>query len=100
MVPLGYYLALSAVLFVLGTIGALVRRNVIMVLMAIELMLNAASLSFVALARHLASIDGQVVVLFVIVVAGTEAVVGLTMIVQVFRVRRTVNLDDVSLLRG
>ncbi len=92
--PLGWYLGLSALLFAIGVLGVLVRRNVIVMFMAIELMLNAVNLSFVALARQLGSIDGQVIVFFVMAVAAAEAAVGLAIILAVFRNRETVNADD------
>ncbi len=97
--PLGWYLGLSAVLFAIGVLGVLVRRNVIVMFMAIELMLNAVNLSFVALARSLGSIDGQVIVFFVMAVAAAEAAVGLAIILAVFRNRETVNADELTSLR-
>ncbi len=100
MVPIGYYLAISAVLFTLGVIGVLVRRNALVVFMSIELMLNAVNLAFVAFARQWGTLEGQVVVFFVLVVAAVEVVVGLGIIVDIFRSRDTVDLDDVNLLRG
>jgi NADH-quinone oxidoreductase subunit K len=100
MVPLAYYLVLSAVLFSVGMTGVLVRRNALIVFMSIELMLNSVNLTFVALSRSLSSIDGQLAVFFTIVVAGVEVVVGLAIIVEIFRSRASVNVDDVDLLRG
>ncbi len=100
MVPIGYYLAISAVLFTLGVIGVLVRRNALVVFMSIELMLNAVNLAFVAFARQWGTLEGQIVVFFVLVVAAVEVVVGLGIIVDIFRSRDTVDLDDVNLLRG
>ena len=97
--PLAWYLVLSAVLFVIGVLGVLVRRNVIIIFMAIELMLNAVNLAFVAFARHLGSIDGQVVVFFVMTVAAAEAAVGLAIILSVFRTRETTNVDELVSLR-
>lgn len=99
-VPAGAYLVLSAVLFTMGTCGVLVRRNALVVFMSIELMLNAVNLSFVAFARQLGSLEGQVTVFFVIVVAAVEVVVGLAIIIAIFRSRETVDVDDVDLLRG
>ena len=99
MIPISWYLALSAVLFAIGTVGVLVRRNVIVIFMAIELMLNAVNLSFVALARQLGSVDGQVIVFFVMTVAAAEAAVGLAIIVAAFRNRPTVNADELASLR-
>lgn len=99
-VPVGHYLALSAVLFAIGACGVLLRRNVIVVFMAIELMLNAVNLTFVALARHLHSMDGQVIVFFVMTVAAAEAAVGLAIILANFAQRRTLNADEIGALRG
>jgi NADH-quinone oxidoreductase subunit K len=99
-VPAPYYLALSAVLFALGTAGVLVRRSALVVFMSIELMLNAVNLTFVTFARLHQSMDGQLLVFFVLVVAATEVVIGLAIIVDIFRARDTVDVDDVDLLRG
>lgn len=99
MVPLSYYLVLSGILFACGVTGFLIKRNLITIFMSIELMLNAVNLVFVALSRHLHSMDGQVVVFFVMVVAAAEAAVGLAIIISVFRNRETVNADDLTLLR-
>ena len=97
--PLTWYLALSAVLFAIGVLGVLVRRNVIVIFMAIELMLNAVNLSFVALARSSGSMDGQVIVFFVMTVAAAEAAVGLAIILSMFRNRETTNVDELATLR-
>jgi NADH-quinone oxidoreductase subunit K len=97
--PLSWYLVLSAVLFVIGALGVLVRRNIIVIFMAIELMLNAVNLTFVAFARSLASTDGQVIVFFVMTVAAAEAAVGLAIILAMFRNRETVNADEITSLR-
>ena len=99
MVPTTYYIGLSAILFSIGIVGVLVRRNAIVIFLSIELMLNAANLAFVAFARQLGSIDGQVIVFFVMTVAAAEAAVGLAIIVAVFRHRQTINADDLRLLR-
>jgi len=99
MVPTSWYLALSAVLFAIGAVGVLVRRNIIVVFMAIELMLNAVNLTFVAFARQLGTIDGQVIVFFVMTVAAAEAAVGLAIIIAAFRNRPTVNADELAFLR-
>jgi NADH-quinone oxidoreductase subunit K len=99
MVPTGWYLALAAVIFAIGVVGVLVRRNIIVILMAIELMLNAVNLTFVALARQLGSIDGQVIVFFVMTVAAAEAAVGLAIVIAAFRNRPTVNADELAVLR-
>jgi NADH-quinone oxidoreductase subunit K len=97
--PLSWYLVLSALLFGIGAMGVLMRRNLIIIFMAIELMLNAVNLTFVAFARSLQSIDGHVIVFFVMAVAAAEAAVGLAIILQLFRLRQTVNADEVSTLR-
>ncbi len=98
-VPITWYRVLAAVLFSIGALGVLVRRNVIVIFMSIELMLNAVNLVFVAFSRSLHSVDGQVVVFFVMVVAAAEAAVGLAIIISVFRNRETVNADELNLLR-
>jgi NADH-quinone oxidoreductase subunit K len=97
--PLSWYLGLSAVLFAIGAAGVLVRRNVIVIFMSIEIMLNDVNLSFVALARSLGSVDGQVVVFFVMTVAAAEAAVGLAIVLALFRLRETANADEVTTLR-
>jgi NADH-quinone oxidoreductase subunit K len=97
--PLAWYLGLSAVLFAIGVLGVLVRRNVIVIFMAIELMLNAVNLSFVAIARSSGSMDGQVIVFFVMTVAAAEAAVGLAIILSMFRNRETTNADELATLR-
>jgi NADH-quinone oxidoreductase subunit K len=90
---------LSAVLFAIGTVGALTRRNLIAILMSIELMLNGANLALVAFARQWGNVDGHVFVLMVIVVAAAEVAVGLGIVIALFRNRDSVNVEDVSLLR-
>ena len=98
MVPLEYYVLLSAALFAIGALGAVFRREAIVVFMCIELMLNAVNLAFVAFSRaH--GLDGQVFVFFVMVVAAAEAAVGLAIIISVFRAVRSTNTDNLSLLR-
>ena len=99
MVPLSYYLVLSAVLFGLGVTGFLVKRNIITLFMSIELMLNAVNLSFVAFASRWGALAGHVFVFFVMVVAAAEAAVGLAIIIAVFRTRQTLNVDRVNLLK-
>ena len=99
MVPLEHVIGLSAVLFAIGTIGALTRRNLIVILMSIELMLNAANLAFIGFARAWGQHDGHVFVLMVIVVAACEVAVGLGIVISLFRNRETVNVEDVSLLK-
>jgi NADH-quinone oxidoreductase subunit K len=100
MIPLGWSLALSAGLFTIGLVGVLVRRNALVIFMSIELMLNAANLVFVAFGRHMNDIEGQVVVFFVMAVAAAEVAVGLAIIVNLFRLRETVFVDEVNLLKG
>ena len=99
MVPISYHLTLSGLLFTIGVMGVLLRRNTIIIFMAVELMLNAVNLSFVALARQLGSMDGQVIVFFVTAVAAAEAAVGLAIILSVFRGKETVNADELNLMR-
>ena len=99
MVPLSYHLILSALLFTIGVMGVLVRRNAIIIFMSIELMLNAVNLSFVAFARQLGSMDGQLSVFFVMAVAAAEAAVGLAIVLLVFRGKERVNADELTLLR-
>jgi NADH-quinone oxidoreductase subunit K len=94
-----FFLVMAALLFTIGCVGVLVRRNVIVMLMSIELMLNAANLTFIAFAHELQSMTGHVFALFVITVAACEAAVGLAIILALFRRRQTTNVDDVSLLR-
>ena len=99
MVPMSYLVGLSAVLFAIGVAGVLLRRNTIVIFMSIEIMLNAVNLAFVALGRRLGSMDGQVIVFFVMTVAAAEAAVGLAIIISVFRNRATVNADELNLMR-
>ena len=94
-----YYLLLSALLFALGAVGVLVRRNAIVVFMCIELMLNAVNLSLVTFARINGGLDGQIMAFFVMVVAAAEVVVGLAIIMAIFRTRRTTSVDDANLLK-
>ena len=99
MVPLSYYLGLSAILFCLGVLGFLIKRNIITIFMSIELMLNAVNLSFVAFSAQMANLSAQVFVFFVMVVAAAEAAVGFAIIIAVFRSRQTLNADRVDLLK-
>lgn len=99
-VPISYYLALSAILFTIGVLGVLIRRNAIIIFMSIELMLNASNLLFVAFARMYSSLDGQIFVFFVMTVAAAEVAVGLALIVAVFQSRKNINIDNISDLRG
>jgi len=99
MVPLNAYLFVSAFLFIIGVVGVATRRNALIIFMAIELMLNAVNLSFVAFSRFLHSLDGQVFVFFVMTVAAAEVAVGLAIIIALFRNFKTVNVDEVNLLK-
>jgi NADH-quinone oxidoreductase subunit K len=99
-VPLAWYLVLGAILFALGAAGFLFRRNIITMFMAIELMLNAVNLTFVALAYYLGQVDGLVLAFFVMVVAAAEAAVGLAIILTVFRNRASLGIDEVQSLRN
>jgi NADH-quinone oxidoreductase subunit K len=96
----GAYLLLSAILFAIGVAGVLIRRNAIVVFMCIELMLNAVNLSFITFAKTNGSLDGQVLAFFVVVVAAAEVVVGLGILVAIFRKRSSASVDDVNLLKG
>jgi NADH-quinone oxidoreductase subunit K len=100
VIPIAWTLGLSALLFVIGIVGVLVRRNAIVIFMSIELMLNAANLAFVAFARQMQSLDGQVFVFFVMTVAAAEVAIGLAIIVNLFRLRESVFVDEVNLLKG
>lgn len=93
------YLVLSGLLFTIGTLGVLLRRNAIVVFMCVELMLNATNLAFVTFARAHGNLDGQIIAFFVMVVAAAEVVVGLSIIVTIFRTRRSASIDDVNLLK-
>jgi NADH-quinone oxidoreductase subunit K len=99
MIALHNYLILSAVIFAIGVIGVLIRRNLIVILMSIELMLNAVNLTFIAFSRYLGSAEGQVVVFFVMAVAAAEAVVGLAIIISVYRHRQSLDPQEMQLLR-
>jgi NADH-quinone oxidoreductase subunit K len=95
----GHYVGLSMLLFTIGALGVLLRRNALVLFMCVELMLNAVNIAFVAFARLNAAIDGQVIVLFVIIVAAAEVAVGLAIIVLIFRRRHSANVDDLSIMR-
>lgn len=96
----GSYMAIAAILFAIGASGILVRRNALVMFMSVELMLNAVNLTFVAAGRRLGDLNGQVAVLFVMVVAAAEVVVGLAIIVAVFRRRNTASVDELSGMKG
>jgi len=99
MIPVSWYLILSAILFVLGVAGFLLKRNIVTVFMSIELMLNAVNLSFVAFSYLLGDVNGQLFVFFVMVVAAAEAAVGLAIIMVVYHNRKSLNVDDIELLK-
>jgi NADH-quinone oxidoreductase subunit K len=98
--PLSAYLIVSALLFTIGAVGVLVRRNPLIMFMSIELMLNAVNLSFMAFAHFLNSVDGWMFVFLVLVVAAAEVVVGLAIIVSIFRSRHDINVDELNVLKG
>jgi NADH-quinone oxidoreductase subunit K len=100
MVPISFYLILSAILFALGVVGVLVRRNVLIIFMSVEMMLNAVNLTFVALSRHFLDLNGQIFVLMAMVVAAAEVAVGLAIVMTVVRHKDTTNIEDVNLLKG
>jgi NADH-quinone oxidoreductase subunit K len=100
MVPVEYYIILSAILFTLGALGVLVRRNAIVIFMSIELMLNSANLAFVAFARLYSELNGQVFVFFVMTVAAAEVAVGLALMVAIFRTKHSIDVDQMSALKG
>jgi len=99
VVPLSHYLILSALLFGIGAAGVFLRRNLITILLSVEIMLNAVNLTFVALGRTLGTVDGQVIVFFVITVAAAEAAVGLALVISLFRHRETLNPDAYTSLK-
>ena len=99
MIPLNWYLVLGAILFLLGTIGFFVKRNVIALLLSVEIMLNAVNLTFVAFSSRSGHINGQVFVFFVLVVAAAEAAVGLALVIAMFRNRESLNVDRSNLLK-
>ncbi|MDL1911582.1 NADH-quinone oxidoreductase subunit NuoK [Chloroflexi bacterium CFX6] len=100
MVPVEYYIILSAILFSIGVAGVVFRRNALVIFMSIELMLNAANLAIVAFSGALKSLEGQIFVFFVIAVAAAEVAVGLALIVEIFKSRRSIDVDQMSSLKG
>ena len=100
MVPVNYYIILSAILFTIGALGVLVRRNPLIIFMSVELMLNAANLAFVAFTRTFDDLSGQIFVFFVIAVAAAEVAVGLALIVAIFKTRHSINVDEMNSLKG
>ena len=99
MVPESYYVALSAILFSIGVVGVVIRRNPLVIFMSIELMVNASNLALVAFGQRIGNLDGQAVVFFVMAVAAAEVAVGLAIIVTIFRVRRRLSVDELSVMR-
>jgi NADH-quinone oxidoreductase subunit K len=97
--PVSYYFVLSAILFTIGALGVLIRRNAIVIFMSVELMLNAANLAFVAFSQLYDSLNGQVLVFFVITVAAAEVAVGLALIVAIFKTKRSINVDELHELQ-
>ncbi|ABX05851.1 MAG TPA: NADH-quinone oxidoreductase subunit NuoK [Herpetosiphon sp.] len=100
MISTNAYVLLSAILFTIGVVGVLVRRNVIVMFMSVELMLNSANLALIAFSRARAESDGQIITFFVIAVAAAEVAVGLALLVSIFRAKKTTNIDDVNTLKG
>jgi len=100
MVPVSYYLALSAVLFVIGILGVLLRRNALVIFMSLELMFNAGNLAFVTFARMYGGLTGQLVVFFVMTVAAAEVAIGLALMVEIFRTKHNIDMDELSSLKG
>jgi NADH-quinone oxidoreductase subunit K len=100
MLPVYYYLGLGMILFTLGALGVLIRRNAIIIFMSIELMLNAANLVFVAYARYWQSMNGQIFVFFIMTVAAAEVAIGLALIVTIFRTKASIDVDQISTLKG
>jgi NADH-quinone oxidoreductase subunit K len=100
MVPISYYIILSAILFTIGAVGVLIRRNALIIFMSVELMLNAANLAFLAFSSVIQSFSGQIFVFFVIAVAAAEVAVGLALIVEIFKSKRSIDVDQMSSLKG
>ncbi len=99
MENLNSYLIVSAILFSIGTIGVLTRKNVIVIFMCVEMMLNAVNLTFVAFSRHLGNLDGQIFVFFIMTVAAAEAAVGLALIIAFFNNKQSIDVDDVNIMK-
>lgn len=100
MIPVSYYLALSAVMFVIGILGVLLRRNALVMFMSLELMFNAGNLAFVTFARMFGGLEGQIVVFFVMTVAAAEVAIGLALMVEIFRSKRSIDMDELNKLKG
>lgn len=100
MIDITFYIGLSAILFTIGALGVLIRRNPLIIFMSVELMLNAANLAFVAFARLYQDLSGQIFVFFVMTVAAAEVAVGLALIVTIFRTKHSINIDEMNNLKG
>jgi len=100
LITVTHYIALSAILFLIGVVGVLIRRNAILIFMSVELMLNAANLAFVAFARHFDRLDGQIISFFVMTVAAAEVAVGLALIVTIFKTKHSIDVDEISSMKG
>jgi NADH-quinone oxidoreductase subunit K len=100
MLPVAYYIGLSAILFTIGAMGVLIRRNSIVIFMSVELMLNAANLAFVAFARNFGEMSGQIFVFFIMTVAAAEVAVGLALIVAIFRSKQSIDVDQMNSMKG
>ena len=100
MVPTTYYIGLSAILFTIGAMGVLIRRNSIVIFMSVELMLNAANLAFVAFARAYEAVSGQIFVFFIMTVAAAEVAVGLALIVAIFHTKQSIDVDQMNTMKG
>src|SRR5258708_66055 len=99
-IPIEYFVLLSAILFIMGVVGVLIRRNAIMIFMSVELMLNSANLALVAFARQWGEVNGQLIVFFVITVAAPEVAVGLALIAPIFRTKQTIDIDELHAMEG
>jgi NADH-quinone oxidoreductase subunit K len=100
MIPVTYYLALSAVLFIIGILGVLLQRNALVMFMSLELMFNASNLAFVTFARMQGGLTGQIIVFFVMTVAAAEVAIGLALMVEIFRRKHSIDMDDLKTLKG
>jgi NADH-quinone oxidoreductase subunit K len=100
MLPINYYLGLAIILFIIGSLGVLIRRNAIVIFMSVELMLNAANLAFVAYARYWQAMSGQIFVFFIMTVAAAEVAIGLALIVTIFRTKDSIDVDQINTLKG
>ena len=98
-IPLSYYLVLSGIVFLTGVVGVLLRRNIIIILLSVELMLNATNINFVAFSQHYHDVAGQVFVFFALTVAAAEVAVGLAIIIALYRAKSTINIDELQLLK-